>query len=35
MIYGMDSSDVELKGKFITNLLDLPSDSSRLIRNLR
>jgi ABC-type multidrug transport system ATPase subunit len=34
-IYGMDSSDVELKGKFIISLLDLPSDSSRLVRNLR
>lgn len=34
-IYGMDSSDVRLRAKFIISLLDLPSDKSRLIRNLR
>ena len=34
-IYGMDSSDVQLRAKFIIGLLDLPSDASRLVRNLR
>ena len=34
-IYGMGSSDVRLRAKFIISLLDLPSDKSRLIRNLR